>query len=623
MVSYWIQLVTLSPWLNLMMSNCNFSGEIPSSLGNLTNLIGLRLQYNSLHGSIPQSISRLVNLEVLSLNDNNLSGTVEFELFLRLRKLFQLQLSRNNISLLTNPSTNSTFPKFRILCLEHCDLGEFPEFLRNQDQLEILVLAGNKIHGQVPKWMGNKSIETLMHLDLENNFLTGFNQLPVVLPYVNLEHLLLNDNLLQGVVPIPPPSIASYSISNNRLTGEIPHLICNRSLITKLDLSSNNLGGLVPQCLGNLSDSLTILDLQDNSFHGTIPETFSKGKQLRMIDFSQNQLQGRLPRSLANCTKLEAVKLGNNQIHDIFPSWLGILPELSILILRSNELYGTIESSDSNFDFPKLHIIDLSNNDLTGKLPSKHFQNWKAMQIVDDEQLKYMEEQKTVRAFPGEGAIVDNYVLSMTMMNKGMEMVYGKVSNLFIAIDLSRNRFEGEIPEVVGHLKGVNLLNLSHNFLTGPIPFTLANLTVLESLDLSQNKLSGVIPLQLMELTFLSHFNVSQNHLKGPIPHEKQFNTFNNSSFSENPELCGSPLSNKCENPENSMPPSSSHNSTNHNSEFSFEFGWKVVALGYGCGFVFGAVFGQIMITKKYDWFMKAFAIRQLGRRVNWRHCRN
>jgi hypothetical protein len=94
-----------------------------------------------------------------------------------------------------------------------------------------------------------------------------------------------------------------------------------------------------------------------------------------MIDFSQNQLQGRLPKSLANCAMLEALNLGHNQMNDTFPFWLGILSELRVLILRSNGIYGAMENLNSNFDFSNIHIIDLSNNDITGKLPSQYFQN--------------------------------------------------------------------------------------------------------------------------------------------------------------------------------------------------------------------------------------------------------
>jgi len=121
------------------------------------------------------------------------------------------------------------------------------------------------------------------------------------------------------------------------------------------------LSGLLPQCLGNLSDSLSVLNLHNNSFHGTIPETFTEGNKLKMIDFSQNQLQGRLPRSLANCTMLEALNLGHNQMNDTFPFWLGILPKLRVLILRSNGIYGAMENLNSNFDFSNVHIIDVSN----------------------------------------------------------------------------------------------------------------------------------------------------------------------------------------------------------------------------------------------------------------------
>ncbi|PON60866.1 LRR domain containing protein [Parasponia andersonii] len=85
--------------------------------------------------------------------------------------------------------------------------------------------------------------------------------------------------------------------------------------------------------------------------------------------------------------------------------------------------------------------------------------------------------------------------------------------------------------------------------LTGNIPSSLGSLSNLESLDLSYNKISGEIPQQLAQLNFLQSLDISHNNLMGPIPQSNQFNTFENSSFVDNPGLCGKSLSKKCENP--------------------------------------------------------------------------
>jgi hypothetical protein len=36
-----------------------------------------------------------------------------------------------------------------------------------------------------------------------------------------------------------------------------------------------------------------------------------------------------------------------------------------------------------------------------------------------------------------------------------------------------------------------------------------------------------------------------------------------------------------------------------------FEFGWKIVVIGYGFGFVLGIIIGQIVIRRKHDWLIK------------------
>ncbi|KAK7820210.1 receptor-like protein 7, partial [Quercus suber] len=514
--------------------------------------------------------------------------------------------------------TDSTFQKFKVLALDSCNLSAFPEFLRNQDQLEILSLSQNNIHGQMPKWISNLSIDTLMFLSMLGNSLTGFDQTPNPFPWRSLQFLHLQNNKLQGALPIPPPSISSYSVSNNMLTGDISQMICELSSLSYLDVSYNNLSGFLPHCLEDLRN-LSILNLQYNNFHGNIPQMFMEGCKLGMITLNQNHFEGPLPRSLVNCTILEVLDIGNNHITDIFPSWLGILPELRVLILQSNGIHGFIGKPDTIQRFPKLQIIDVSNNNISGKLPFEYFQIWKAMQSFDASHLTYMQANGPMKKKVSYGWLLMSYAYSMTLTNKGIKTKYLKIQDFFVAIDLSGNKFEGEIPKILGNLKALHMLNLSNNILTGFIPSSLTILTNLESLDLSQNMLVGEIPPQLVELTFLAFLNVSHNNLTGPIPQGKQFLTFQNNSFDGNVELCGSPLSKRCANSEDPPTPPSNFEAK-QGSEFPFEFGWKVVAMGYGCGFIVGVFVGQIIITRKSDWFIKSFAIgHPTGRRVKWR----
>ncbi|KAJ9686892.1 hypothetical protein PVL29_015661 [Vitis rotundifolia] len=579
-------LANVSELTALHLSRNQLTGAIPSWLMNLTQLTFLDLSVNKLEGPIPSSFFELVNLEVLSLHSNHLNGTVEFSMLFKLKYLDELQLSGNNISLTNKSSYNATLPKFKLLGFDWCNLTEFPDFLQNQDELEVLFLSNNNLHGPIPTWMWNISKETLGALDLSGNFLTGFDQHPVVLPWSRLYSLKLDSNMLQGSLPIPPPSTLVYKVSGNKLTGEISPLICNMTSLKLLDLARNNLSGRIPQCLANFSKSLSVLDLGSNSLDGPIPQTCTVPNNLRVIDLGENQFRGQIPRSFANCMMLEHLVLGNNQIDDVFPFWFGALPQLQVLILRSNRFHGAIGRWHSKFRFPKLRIIDLSDNEFIGDLPSEYFQNWDAMKLTDiASSLRYMQ---TSPKFEFQSySWIFSYMYSMTMTNKGMRRFYERIPDTFMAIDFSGNNFKGQIPTSIGNLKGLHLLNLGGNNLTGHMPSSLGNLTQLESLDLSVNKLSGEIPLQLTRITFLEFFNVSYNHLTGRIPQGKQFSTFQNASFDGNPGLCGSPLSRDCGSFEASPPtPSSSKQGS------TSEFDWKIVLMGYASGLIIGVSIG-------------------------------
>ena len=587
----------------LGLSDNNFNGQLPPSIGNLTNLdfidfsdnqldgtipswlytlpslvelhlshnkftgcIGefqfhslerIDLSVNELQGSIPSSIFELVNLTSFYLSSNNLSGVLETSKFEKLKNLNDLDLSNNMLSLTMSVHSNSMLP-----------------------YIESIDLSNNNISGILSWNMGN---DTLRYLNLSYNSISGFE----MLPWSSMETLDLHSNLLQGPLPTPPNSTSFFSISHNKLSGEISPLICKASSMKILDLSHNNFGGMLPHCLGNFSKDLSVLNLRRNQFHGIIPQTFLKGNSIRTLDFNNNQLEGLVPRSLIICRELEVLDLGSNKINDTFPHWLGALPKLQVLVLRSNRFHGYIGFSKIKSPFISLRIIDLAHNDFEGDLPEMYLRSLKAIMNVD--------EGNMTRKYMGN----DYYQDSIMVTIKGLELEFVKILNTFTTIDFSSNKFQGEIPVCLGNLNFLRGLNLSHNDLRGHIPLSFRNLKMLESLDLSANKLSGRIPQELTSLTFLAVLNLSQNHLTGFIPQGNQFGTFGNDSYYKNIGLCGFPLSKRCTTDEIPYPSQEIH------AKFESGFDWKITLMGYGCGLVIGLSLGcLIFLSGKPEWLV-------------------
>ena len=173
------------------------------------------------------------------------------------------------------------------------------------------------------------------------------------------------------------------------------------------------------------------------------------------------------------------------------------------------------------------------------------------------------------------------YYDSLNVMMKGLYIELVRIQTVFTTIDLSNNSFRGEMPMIIGRLKSLKGLNFSHNNLIGYIPLSFGNLSNLEWLDLSFNKLIGEIPRQLADLPWLEVLKLSHNQLTVHIPSGKQFNTFDNDSYTENLGLCGFPLSRMCHNHEPRKPPPLTLQQKD-NLEPENGFGWQVVSMGYG-----------------------------------------
>ncbi|GLT38684.1 hypothetical protein SLA2020_129160 [Shorea laevis] len=193
------------------------------------------------------------------------------------------------------------------------------------------------------------------------------------------------------------------------------------------------------------------------------------------------------------------------------------------------------------------------------------------------------------------------YEDSVKVVVKAAERELVRILEIFTTIDFSSNQFHGPIPEELGELNSLLLLNLSHNSLTGQIPSSLGKLAELESLDLSSNKLEGRIPEQLTILTFLSVLNLSHNELEGHIPEGNQFNTFLNDSYIGNSRLCGFPLTKKCHNEKEPGAPPAQFDEEDDSTAL---VEWKFALAGYGCGLVLGLSLGYIAFTIGKPWWV-------------------
>jgi len=406
--------------------------QLTGSIGEFSaySLTDVDLSHNRLHGNIPNSMFDMKNLVSLDLSSNNLS--VAFHKFSKLRNLESLDLSENNlISLNFNNESNFTSPNLRELSLSSCKLKSFPSFLNKLKTIEYLNLSYNQINGRVPSWFNNWGNGTLSYLDLSHNNLTSIGNLP----HMNIAYIDLSFNMLEGEIPVPPFGTSFFSISNNKLTGDLSSRICNAISLEILNLSHNNFTGKLPQCLGTFQN-LSVLDLQKNNLVGIIPKIYFEMRVLETMNFNGNQLKGPLPNAIAKCKNLKVLDLGKNKIEGSFPSWLESLPELQVLVLRANRLNGTISSLKTNHPFPKLRVFDVSNNNFSGTLPTTYLKNFKGMVMTNvNDDLQYMGD-----------SIGFSYYDSVVVTIKGFDFELDRILTTFTTLDLSSNKFVGDIP---------------------------------------------------------------------------------------------------------------------------------------------------------------------------------
>lgn len=111
----------------------------------------------------------------------------------------------------------------------------------------------------------------------------------------------------------------------------------------------------------------------------------------------------------------------------------------------------------------------------------------------------------------------------------------------------SNNTISGVLPSTIGGVDSLKTLYLNSNKISGTLPASIGQLSKLEHINLANNELSGVLPSSIGNLSNLRYLTLSKNMFSGAIPSSVQNLTklkafcIDYNKFNEIPDLSGIP----------------------------------------------------------------------------------
>ncbi|KAL6010381.1 hypothetical protein ACLOJK_000812 [Asimina triloba] len=513
------------------LSSNNLTGGILNCFDQCWKLQVLDLSANQFTGPIWPGFARLRDF---SVSENNLTGDVSPALFPTNCSLQSLDLSVNEFQ--------GEFPKQVSNCIAMTSLnlwgngfgGKIPPEIGNLSSLEVFNMGNNKISSEIPEELVN--CRNLSFLDLGKNGFGGDIQ-KIFGRFEQVEFLVLSGNSYTGGITesgiLKLPKVIRLNLSNNQFSGQLPVEIFQMASLKFLILAENRFNGSIPPQFGGLSN-LQALDLSSNDLTGTIPPTIGNMTSLLWLMLARNRLTGAIPREIGNCSSLLWLNLADNR-------FVGKIPE---------ELSRIGRNPNPTFDYNRRNPQTLA---ATGEC--RIMKSWIPADYPPFSFVYTLLTRKRCRIlwwqlltgtglFPvcrGTPAVrkyeITGYLqLTGNRFSGELPQEIGEMQN-FSLLQMGFNHFTGRLPSTIGRLPLV-ILNVSNNAFSGPIPSELGAITCLQNLDLSRNDFSGEFPATLADLHELSLFNVSYNpSIYGMVPTAGQMGTFDDNSFLGNPKL--------------------------------------------------------------------------------------
>jgi Leucine-rich repeat (LRR) protein len=342
-------------------------------------------------------------------------------------------------------------------------------------------------------------------------------------------------------------------------------------------LGNNNLAGVLPASLGNLSLA-TVLDFHQNQLTGNVPASLGTLQSVVAIDLTFNQLSGTLPSSLENLPYHAFFRIEhNNYLYDgleyLFSKmssneyFLLCSPQATLHIHQNGNLLsvtagGTLANNTYRWYSPTRGLVSLKTGDSTFTATiAEDYTVSVTNNVVNNNPTLFEDPAKlvlfgvlnsTAAHIQDSLALVDLYNSTngpgwtnnynwltaapintwqgVTLWLDRLEKVKLPSNNLtgnippsllklttLGFIDLSYNNLTGDLAPV-NNLFSLSELNLSFNQLTGKLPSSLGRTSQIAVLDLSHNLFSDTIPFELGNQDYTQMMNLGFNQLTGQIP---------------------------------------------------------------------------------------------------------
>ncbi|RWR78427.1 putative inactive receptor kinase [Cinnamomum micranthum f. kanehirae] len=356
-------------------------------------------------------------------------------------------------------------------------------------------------------------LRMLQNLTLSGNFLTG-RVVPTIGAIASLQHLDLSGNQFYGPIPgriMDLWGLGYLNLSSNKFTGRFPVGIRNLQQLRVLDLHSNSLSGDIGALLSELRN-VEYVDVSSNLFNGGIrldsQNLSSLANTVRYVNLSSNKLVGELfsDESIQLFRNLAVLDVSYNQLTGKLPLF-GSLPSLRVLRVGNNQLNGSIPAEIFSSSIP-LGELDLSSNGFSGSVLSFNSTTLKILNLSSN---------TLSSSLPSELGNCVTVDLSKNMLHGDLSSIQGW-GDMLENIDLSSNALSGSFPDVISHFTRLSSIKIRNNSLVGVLPAVLGNLPNLTTIDLSINSLNGTIPSSFFTSLALKNLHLSGNLLTGTIP---------------------------------------------------------------------------------------------------------